>query len=329
MEFGMKKIPRRSKFIVYQLLVTSFFMVFLGQCNYSRTKRSPQKETLSGPGAGKSTEFTFQQIQQELLVPKCAQCHGKGLSLGGVNVENYSALVASTGSTSRNPVVIPGKPEQSPLFTSIKTGKMPPGGKNLASEPWVRVLEAWILQGASLDQPFSIASEDGVSSQPTTPSKKDGESSSDKPDAKDELPKGDVHVSSPSVPVDPQTPPEKRNENSQAPEGMDRREDKPQEQPVPAIAFDAVKTRIIDQHCIFCHEGVDASGGVMLDTKEAVLQGKNIRGIPLVVAGKAKESLLWQSIVTENSSQRMPPGDEMLPMELRNLLKEWIDLGAL
>jgi DNA-binding beta-propeller fold protein YncE len=84
------------------------------------------------------------------------------------------------------------------------------------------------------------------------------------------------------------------------------------------------------KHCTVCHntrnlKEVEVSGGLALDSYEAVLKGK---GKALVKAGKSAESLLVQVVVTTDTEKRMPLGAKPLPGEVVALLRKWVDAGA-
>jgi hypothetical protein len=51
-------------------------------------------------------------------------------------------------SQSPGKIVVPGKPEQSDIYTSITEREMPSGGKPKPSEKELLVLKNWILSGA-------------------------------------------------------------------------------------------------------------------------------------------------------------------------------------
>src|SRR5262245_26893052 len=87
---------------------------------------------------------------------------------------------------------------------------------------------------------------------------------------------------------------------------------------------------VLRKHCTFCHGArhiakPDVSGGLALDTYEAVRKGSKR---PVVVAGKANESPLIKLLTHEDPEQRMPRSAPPLPDETIALLRRWIDRGA-
>ncbi len=70
----------------------------------------------------------------------CASCHASDRSSGGIgDILDLENLILTDQ-------VVPGSPKRSPVFTSMKAGKMPPDGK--VSEGDVALVEKWILGGA-------------------------------------------------------------------------------------------------------------------------------------------------------------------------------------
>ena len=65
--------------------------------------------------------------------------------------------------------------------------------------------------------------------------------------------------------------------------------------------------------------------GLDLRERETLLKGGK-KG-PAIVPGKAKDSLLYQS-VTHQGELKMPPGPQPISKEEQELLRNWIDAGA-
>ncbi len=87
---------------------------------------------------------------------------------------------------------------------------------------------------------------------------------------------------------------------------------------------------VLRKYCTACHSAknlkeVDVSGGLALDTFEAVRKGGKQ---PVVVTGKSADSLLVKLVVTDDAEKRMPQGASPLPADTINLLRRWIDTGA-
>jgi mono/diheme cytochrome c family protein len=84
---------------------------------------------------------------------------------------------------------------------------------------------------------------------------------------------------------------------------------------------------LLQQHCVGCHGAKRQRGDLRLDSRAALLKGGS-RG-PAVVAGKAAESLLIQAVIQDDPEIAMPPeGDPLSSAEVQ-VLRDWIDQGAL
>src|SRR5438046_3511517 len=84
---------------------------------------------------------------------------------------------------------------------------------------------------------------------------------------------------------------------------------------------------VLRKHCTVCHsaknlKNLDVSGGLALDTIDGVKKGSNR---PILAAGKAEQSLLYQLVTTSDVKKRMPLDARPLPAETIALLKRWID----
>ena len=95
------------------------------------------------------------------------------------------------------------------------------------------------------------------------------------------------------------------------------------------LQFFETKIRpILVQKCYNCHskEADKVRGGLLLDTREGMLQGGNTG--PSLVPGKPSESLLIQAISYKDEDLQMPPKGEKLSDEQIALLTEWVKRGA-
>jgi WD40 repeat protein len=87
---------------------------------------------------------------------------------------------------------------------------------------------------------------------------------------------------------------------------------------------------VLRRHCTACHnhrtvKEDDVSGGLALDTYEAILKGGKR---PVVKVGAAAASELVQRVLTSDTEKRMPLGATPLTPENATLLRRWIDSGA-
>jgi WD40 repeat protein len=87
---------------------------------------------------------------------------------------------------------------------------------------------------------------------------------------------------------------------------------------------------VLRKRCIACHSSknvaeVEVSGGLALDTYEAVRKGSKQ---PVIRPGKSAQSVLVQRITSADDDQRMPQGGTPLPAETIAFIRRWIDEGA-
>ena len=83
---------------------------------------------------------------------------------------------------------------------------------------------------------------------------------------------------------------------------------------------------VLTTSCAPCHHGVKGSGGLALDSAQALAQGS--RSGAVIKPGDAAGSLLYQRITAKDQSVRMPMGGQPLPPETVALIREWIEHGA-
>ena len=83
---------------------------------------------------------------------------------------------------------------------------------------------------------------------------------------------------------------------------------------------------LLEKRCFACHGGLAQKSGLRLDTGVLIRQGGTSG--PVVMPGKATESVLIERVTETEASLRMPPdGPALSPMEVA-LLSAWIDQGA-
>jgi mono/diheme cytochrome c family protein len=94
----------------------------------------------------KAIEF-FESKVRPILAEHCFSCHGPKKQMGGgLRVDSRASMLKGGDS---GPIIVPGKPEQSPMIRAILYGgeiKMPPKTKLPADA--VEVLTAWVKLGA-------------------------------------------------------------------------------------------------------------------------------------------------------------------------------------
>jgi hypothetical protein len=80
---------------------------------------------------------------------------------------------------------------------------------------------------------------------------------------------------------------------------------------------------ILAEHCYQCHSGDKRKGGLLMSTREGLRKGSE--NGPVVIEGKAEESLLFQLISTSDDDLLMPPkGDRLDPAEVETI-RTWIN----
>ena len=87
---------------------------------------------------------------------------------------------------------------------------------------------------------------------------------------------------------------------------------------------------ILSEHCFSCH-GPDERGrqdGLRLDLREGVLADRGRFGGPVVVAGRAADSLLYSRVTATHEGLRMPRGRDPLTPDQIETIRLWIDQGA-
>lgn len=84
---------------------------------------------------------------------------------------------------------------------------------------------------------------------------------------------------------------------------------------------------LFEKHCYACHGAKKQEAGLRLDQRSAALQGGDLGHD--IVPGKSGESLLWAALAgTTEEVSRMPAKGEPLSAAEIQLVKDWIDQGA-
>ena len=88
-------------------------------------------------------ELTYERDILPILERSCLKCHNRTKSRGELDLSTFAALVkGGEGGTG----VMPGKPTESLILTTILAGKMPPSGKKLPPHD-VQLIREWIQAG--------------------------------------------------------------------------------------------------------------------------------------------------------------------------------------
>jgi hypothetical protein len=103
----------------------------------------------------------FEKDIRPILKAHCFDCHGEGEQLkGGLDVRLRRLMVEGGES---GPVIVPGKPDKSLLFTKVHSGEMPKREKKLTREQ-IALIKQWIAAGAKTarPEPAELASGSGI-----------------------------------------------------------------------------------------------------------------------------------------------------------------------
>src|SRR5438128_1566808 len=78
---------------------------------------------------------------------------------------------------------------------------------------------------------------------------------------------------------------------------------------------------VLVERCVKCHGPTKASGGLRLDSREAMLNGGDSG--PAVVSGKPAESRLVKAVRRDKGVEPMPPDKALEPAAV-SALEKWI-----
>jgi hypothetical protein len=95
--------------------------------------------------------LTFEKDVRPILKEHCFRCHGEGEKLkGGVDLRlrRFMERLSKDG----DPIMVPGKPEESEMVSQIRDGDMPPKSKKLQVKE-IATIAQWIAQGAKTARP--------------------------------------------------------------------------------------------------------------------------------------------------------------------------------
>ncbi len=87
----------------------------------------------------------FETHIQTIFDNKCSQCHGDGEKKANLDMRTLKALLKGS---ENGAVLVAGSLEQSPLWETIETGKMPPPKKPKLTDDEKTLIRKWILAGA-------------------------------------------------------------------------------------------------------------------------------------------------------------------------------------
>jgi cytochrome c551/c552 len=96
------------------------------------------------PEPANNNVLTFEKHVLPIFQSKCVTCHGAEKRKGGIDLRTVAALVKGNSSGT---ALVPGKPDSSPVWDSIKNNSMPPGKTKLTATE-KEIVEKWIAAGA-------------------------------------------------------------------------------------------------------------------------------------------------------------------------------------
>jgi hypothetical protein len=80
-----------------------------------------------------------------VLRKHCTECHGAGKAQAGIDVTTIAKMMASKG---KGKLLVPGKPDDSTLYTSIIDGEMPKDNRSTLTDKEKMLIHDWIKGGA-------------------------------------------------------------------------------------------------------------------------------------------------------------------------------------
>jgi hypothetical protein len=132
---GWKPLNRAS------ILKCCFAWIAMGPVLVVALQESPDLENIQ-----RQKLSFFEKSVRPVLLANCSKCHGSEKQESGLRVDHISFLKKG-GDT--GPAVIPGKPDESVLITSIEHSsnlEMPPSKK--LPDHQIKAIRKWVLEGA-------------------------------------------------------------------------------------------------------------------------------------------------------------------------------------
>ena len=127
---------------IFQIPLFVALTLLISGCGFYEEK-NPKKDVASGPPSEPTAPLdkaTFSWVQENILKISCIRCHSGPAPSMGIDFSSYD-LVMGSGT------VVAGKPEESPLWIQIQSGKMPKNGPKL-SQDQIQAVYDWIKKGA-------------------------------------------------------------------------------------------------------------------------------------------------------------------------------------
>jgi mono/diheme cytochrome c family protein len=230
-------------------------------------------------------EVSFEQRFQPIVFKNCNGCHTYGGHAGGLRLDSYASLLKGGD---HGPGIVPGDPRASLIVKAVRhenLDQMPPSKK--LSDADIASIERWVTDVVheSTVAPAAVKPLT-TSTSSVAPAQEPAPRATPPPDVKVVLASAEI------------TPDQEK-------------------------FFESKIRPLLSKNCFACHTGA-ASGGLRLDSREALLKGGK-DGV-VVVPGHPESSLLI-SAVRYNAALRMPPPGP-LAVEDVAALEQWIKDGA-
>ncbi|MCB0414304.1 MAG: hypothetical protein KDD50_08230 [Bdellovibrionales bacterium] len=121
------------------LLILSLFFT---SCSFRQEKSGSED---AAKNLSKLVGADFASLNQYVFQPKCVRCHTEPTQNNHhIVLTNYQTIINSTVFP---PLVVPGKPEQSSLYTAMASGRMPKDSGRMP-EHVIKMVFEWIKAGA-------------------------------------------------------------------------------------------------------------------------------------------------------------------------------------
>ncbi len=101
----------------------------------------------------------FRTSIQPLFEANCLRCHNAKVRKAELDLSTYGAMLKGGES---GPVVVPGKPDESPLYEMVHEGQMPADKKSRLTPEQVETIRVWIERGAKGESDSRSSAETAV-----------------------------------------------------------------------------------------------------------------------------------------------------------------------
>jgi hypothetical protein len=145
---------RRDEVDMQRRLLLFLFLLFLATTGEGLGPLAGREDATRNEKASSSSPSYQSQIRP-LLQAKCTRCHGEKVRKADLNLLTPEGIRKGGES---GPVIVPGKPDDSPLYEKIHGGAMPPAKKDRLNAADVDMIRRWVVAGALFDSPENAPS---------------------------------------------------------------------------------------------------------------------------------------------------------------------------